>query len=86
MGEYVIFITIFLFSLSSIISCYYDGEVCFKYLGFKNVLILKIITVVIIIMGSVTSSLFLWEFIDIFIAIMAIINIYTIFKLKDKIK
>lgn len=85
-GDYVIFITIFLFSLSSIISCYYDGEVCFKYLGFKNVLILKIITVVIIFVGSITSSLFLWEFIDIFIAIMAIINIYTIFKLKDKIK
>lgn len=85
-GDYVIFITIFLFSLSSIISCYYDGEVCFKYLGFNNILVLKIITVLIIIIGSISSSLFLWEFIDIFIAIMAIINIYAIFKLKDKIK
>lgn len=85
-GNYVVFITIFLFSISSIISCYYDGEVCAKYLGLKNVMLLKIITVIIIISGSIISSSFLWNIIDVFIAVLSIINIYTIFLLRNEIK
>lgn len=85
-GNMIVFITILLFSISSIISCYYDGEVCAKYLGLKHISLTKIITIIIIILGSITSSLFLWSFIDIFIAIMAVINIYTIFMLRDEIE
>lgn len=85
-GNYVVFITIFLFSISSILSCYYDGEVCAKYLGIKNIFSLKIITIIIIIFGSIISSSLLWSIIDVFIAILAIINIYTIFMLRDEIK
>lgn len=85
-GNIIVFITILLFSISSIISCYYDGEVCAKYLGLNKIFYLKIITLIVVIFGSITSSLFLWSLVDIFIALMAICNIYTIFKLKHEIK
>lgn len=85
-GNLIVFITILLFSISSIISCYYDGEVCAKYLGMRRTSIIKIMTIIIIVLGSVTSSSFLWSFIDVFIAIMSIVNIYTIFMLRDEIE
>jgi len=87
-GNYFIFIIIFLFSFTTILSSYYNGESSLKY--FLNnpklsLKILKILTVFSIFFGSITSSNIIWNFIDIFIAILAIINIYSIIKLKDKV-
>ena len=87
-GNYFIFIIIFLFSFTTILSSYYNGESSLKYflnnpkLSLKT---LKILTVFSIFFGSITSSNIIWNFIDIFIAILAIINIYSIIKLKDKV-
>ena len=87
-GNYFIFIIIFLFSFTTILSSYYNGESSLKYFINKPKLslkILKILTIFSIFLGSITASNFIWNFIDIFIGILAIINIYSVVKLKDKV-
>lgn len=85
-GILIVFISICLFSFSTILSGYYDGESSLKYLlknPKKYLLILKIITIIILFLGSVISSSKLWNIVDILVALLAIINIYGIYKLKD---
>ena len=36
-------------------------------------------------MGSISKSNFIWNLIDIFVGLLAIINIYAIIKLKDEV-
>lgn len=90
LGEIILLITIFIFAFSTIISGYYYGENSLRFLKkkvtSKEILGLKVLTVVLLIVGSITNSLILWNFVDILIAIMGIINIYAIFKLRDKVK
>lgn len=90
LGDIILLITIFIFAFSTIISGYYFGESCLDYLNKSNskrkTFFLKILTVILIVIGSIISPLMLWDFVDIGIAIMAIINIYSIVKLKDLIK
>lgn len=86
LGILIVFISICLFSFSTILSGYYDGESSLKYLlknPKKYLLILKIITIIILFLGSVISSSKLWNIVDILVALLAIINIYGIYKLKD---
>ena len=88
LGEIILLITIFIFSFSTIISGYYYGESSLNHLnnnkGSKYVL--KILTIILLILGSVIKPNILWDFVDIGIAIMAIINIYALVKLRDRIK
>ncbi len=89
-GEIILLITVFIFAFSTIISGYYYGESSLEYLnkskGKLNTLLLKTLTVVLLIIGSVVSPLILWDFVDIGVAIMAMINVYTIIKLSHLIK
>ena len=48
----------------------------------KNLLILKIFTCILLVLGSFLSPTFLWNLVDIMAAVLAIINIYAIFSLK----
>jgi len=87
-GNYFVFIIIFLFSFVTIVSSYYNGESSLKYFidkPTKSLKLLKIFTLISIIMGSVTSSSKIWGVIDIFVGLLAIINIYAVIKLKDKV-
>ena len=87
-GILIVFISICLFSFSTILSGYYDGESSLKYLlknPKKYLIILKIITIIILFLGSIISSSKLWNIVDILVALLAIINIYGIYKLKDLI-
>ena len=87
-GNYFIFIIIFLFSFTTILSSYYNGESSLKYFINKPKLtlkLLKLLTLFSIFFGSITASNYIWNFIDVFIGILAIINIYSIIKLKDKV-
>lgn len=89
LGNLLLMLTIFIFAFSTIISGYYYGESSLKYLK-KNIskfqiITLKLITVILLIIGSITNSMFLWNLVDIFVAIMGIINIYAIFKLRKKV-
>ncbi len=89
-GNYLVFISIILFSFTTILTGYYDGEASLKYF-FKDVkkrylLYLKIATIIILFLGCLVSSTTLWAFVDILVAIEAIINIYAIFSLRKDVE
>lgn len=87
-GIYLIFISIFLFSFSTIIAGYYYGEnsliFLFKKIGNKP-LILKFVTIIIIFLGSIIPAQILWDIADVLVALLSIINIYALFKLRGEI-
>lgn len=89
-GSVILMLAILLFSFSTIISGYYYGESNLKYLfpnnNEKKVFFLKILTIILLVYGSVASASFLWNLVDILVAIMAIINIIALFCLKDRAK
>jgi AGCS family alanine or glycine:cation symporter len=85
-GELILIISIILFAFSTIISGYYYGEISLKYIiGNKSMKLFRIIVLIIIFIGTVISATFLWEFIDIFMIILAVINTYAIFKLRKDV-
>ena len=86
-GEVMLLILILLFAFSTIITGYYYGESNLKLFtsNSKIIFLLKIFTCIILFIGGVSSSTFVWSLVDIFIAILALVNIYAIFKLKDKV-
>lgn len=49
----------------------------------RDIIILKIITIIFLILGSTVSSTVLWNVTDIMVGFMAIINIYSIFALRN---
>ena len=88
-GNIMLYFCLIAFAFSTIISGYYYGEVNLKFL-FKNlnsnhILILKIVTCFLLIGGSIVSSNFLWEFVDILVAILAIINVLAILSLRKDV-
>ena len=86
-GEGMLLILILLFAFSTIITGYYYGESNLKLFtsNSKIIFLLKIFTCIILFIGGVSSSTFVWSLVDIFIAILALVNIYAIFKLKGKV-
>lgn len=87
-GNYFIFIIIFLFAFTTILSSYYNGESSLKYFieNPKKILkVLKILTCISIVIGAISKSNIIWNFIDVFVGILAIINIYALIKLKDDV-
>lgn len=88
-GNILLVVLIILFAFSTILTGYYYGESCLKYFNKSNkiyIILLKIITTIIIFIGSFFSSTIMWNFTDLFIGLLIIINIYTIIKLRNKIK
>ena len=89
LGHLTVIISIILFAFSTIIAGYYYGEASLKFLN-KNgklVIILKITTLIILLFSSVISANLLWDFVDLFVAILGIINIIALIYLrKDIIK
>ncbi len=79
LGNIILSISIFLFAFSTILSGYYYGESSLKFLTNNNkIYLLKILSVLIIFLGTVLSPTIIWKFTDLFIALLAIINIYAI--------
>ncbi len=89
-GNYFIFIIILLFSFSTILTGYYDGEISLKYILKKQkkryFLILKIISLIILFIGCIESPQVIWNMIDIIVGILSIMNIYALLSLRKKIK
>lgn len=89
-GEIVLMITIFIFAFSTIISGYYYGESSLRFLNKnikkRDVFLFQLLTIILLILGSIINSMFLWTIVDIFVAIMAIINVLSIIKLRGKVK
>lgn len=89
-GIYILVISVILFSFSTILTGYYYGESSFNYffdrINIKFIYILRVITLVILFLGCVLPSSLIWAFVDILVGIMVIINMYAIWKLRDKIE
>ena len=89
LGNIVLGLAILFFSFSTIISGYYYGESNLSFLfpsgNKKMILILKIITILLLIYGSIASPSSLWNAVDILVAIMAIINVVALLFLKDDV-
>ena len=87
-GGVFITIIITLFGLATTLTGYYYGESSLKFLKKVkkiDVIFLKIITVIIILIGSVASSKILWNITDVFVGILAVINIYAIIQLRSTV-
>ena len=85
-GIIILVLSIISFAFSTIIAGYYYGESNLKYLKTNtnnfDISLLKIVTIIILIAGSVISASFLWSLVDIFVALMAIINMYSLISLR----
>ncbi len=86
-GEIILLIILILFSFSTIITVYYYGESNLKFLTKKKrpINILKIIAIISLFLGGIISSSYIWLVVDTFVALLAIINITSIYKLKNTI-
>ena len=87
LGEQLLLIILTLFSFSTMITIYYYGESSLRFLT-KNkqlLLVLKYITLISIFIGGIIKATTIWPLIDIFLAILTIINMYSIYQLKDLI-
>ena len=88
-GSIILIISIILFAYSTIIAGYYYGESSLNYIfpsksKYLNI-ILKILTLILLFIGSLVKSTVLWKTVDIMICILLIINLYTIIKLRKEI-
>lgn len=84
-GELSLLTILVMFSYSSLITIYYYGENNLKFLTKNKLCIatLKIITILSIFIGGIIKAPIIWLLIDIFLAILTIINMYAIYKLKE---
>lgn len=89
-GGLILLILIILFAFSTIISGYYFSETNIKYfypqISGKNIFLFKLITVLLIIFGSTSNATLLWYIADILIAMLCIINVYSLLKLRNQVK
>ena len=90
LGVIILVISIILFAFSTIVAGYYYGESNLKYLN-KNtsknhILLLKIVTVVLLVVGSVIKASIIWSIVDILVALMAIVNMYAVILLRREVK
>lgn len=78
-----------LFAFSTIVSGYCFGELALDFIYKKvsktKIIIFKIITLILVFIGGILRANILWNLIDILIAILTIINIYAIYKLRNNI-
>jgi len=85
-GNILLVLCILLFSFTTILTGYYYCESSLKFLSKKiNIKILIIITPLSVLLGTTTSPTTIWQMIDILVAVLALINIYAMIKLKKEI-
>lgn len=89
LGIIVLILSVISLAYSTIVAGYYYGESCLKFL-LKNVTksqinILKIVTIILLIIGSIMSATVLWNIVDILVAVLAVINMYALIKLRKEI-
>jgi len=46
---------------------------------------MKVVTVIVVFLGCILSSTFLWSLVDLFVAFLAFINLYAIFFLRKDV-
>ena len=89
LGSISLCIVTILFAFSTIISCYYYTETSLKYIFPKisrnKIQLHKIFVIIMLFLGAIVSSNIIWKIVDLLLAFMAIINIYAIKKIFDKV-
>lgn len=86
-GSVVLILSIIFLAYSTIIAGYYYGESSVKYLCKSNtaVCILKILTIILLYFGSIINSRILWNVVDVLVEILAILNMYSLLKMRGEI-
>ena len=84
-GSISLFACVFMFSFSTILTGYYYGETCFKHIFKRSSIMIKIVTIIVVFLGSIASSNILWGLVDMFIAFLALINIYSMIALRKDV-
>lgn len=88
-GNIILYFCLIAFSFSTIISGYYYVEsnlhYIFKNLDKNDILVLKIITCLLLVLATVISPNFIWNLSDILVALLVIMNVYSILNLKKDI-
>lgn len=76
-------IAILLFAFSSILANYYYGETNIEFISEKKryVIIYRIVVVGMVMFGSIREAVLVWSIADIFMGLMALVNMYAIFRL-----
>ncbi|MGH4124295.1 MAG: alanine/glycine:cation symporter family protein [Clostridium sp.] len=82
-GNVFIAICIFLFAFSSIVGNYYYGETNIEFINSNKIYVLlyRIAVVGMVFIGSIAKIQIVWDLADLFMGLMAIINLIAIFKL-----
>ena len=83
-GNIIVILSIILFAFSTILSGFYDAESNLKYLT-NQTNYLKIVICFVLFVSSIIPAKTIWEIVNILTAILAIINIYAIIKLKKDV-
>ena len=81
LGNIIVIISIILFAFSTILSGYYDAEAN----TFIKPKYLRMIICFDLFISSIISAKIIWEIVNIITAILAIINIYALLKLKKDV-
>lgn len=84
-GGTFIAICILLFAFSSIIGNYYYGETNIQFISNKKIYlyIYRIIVIGMVFFGSIASMQFVWDIADVFMGLMAVINLIAIVLLSN---
>ena len=89
-GNIIVFFSIIMFAFSTILTGYYYAESSlksiFSKIKNKDILILKVLIILVVFLGSLTSPTILWKIVDILAAMLVIINVYALMKLRKEIK
>lgn len=89
-GIYILVFSVIMFSFSTILAGYYYGESSLSYffseVNIKFIYALRGITLVILFFGCILPSNLIWAFVDILVGLMVIINLYAIWKLRNRIE
>lgn len=85
LGSIILSLIVILFAFSTIISGYYYGESSLKFLmpniSNKSLNLFKIVSIILISLGGIITSTFIWSLVDVFVAILIIVNIYAMLHL-----
>lgn len=88
-GIAILIFSIISFAFSTILAGYYYGESNLKYLkkkvSEKEIFLLKMVTLVLLLYGSFARASTLWSIVDVLVAIMAVINMYSILSLRREV-
>lgn len=83
LGKVFIWLFIFLFAFSTVISGFYYGESSLEYLTKSKKIkrIYKLIVIIFILISTYISGSIIWNLVDISVAILCLINLYAILKI-----